>query len=348
MNLRMDKLAAQGAIRVGMLNAAEKIESRMPNILRILAYHRIDFPEKEDGSLDPSLLNTTPAQFTKQMAFLKENYNLISVDELLHAIKTGGGLPPRAVMVTFDDGYRDFKKYAWPVLRGFQIPAVLFVATGFMNGSGHWFWWDALYNVFTHTQCSELKLPPFGHWMLRNEIERRQAGNAVKSIMMRMDHRQAMELLERVLEKLSVPSPRKDLLLNWDDLNDLKQGGLTIAAHTRTHPILSRVQSGEVREEVIGSIQDLRENLGEAPPIFAYPVGHQADLTKQLPELLQREGIQAAVTMLAGHNMIRRTHPLQLRRVGMAPHMSMKEFRLVLTGFYNLYGTWSGIRERKG
>jgi peptidoglycan/xylan/chitin deacetylase (PgdA/CDA1 family) len=348
MNLRLDKLAAQGAIHAGMLHAAEKMEARMPNMLRILAYHRIGYLHNEDGSLDPSLLNTTPNQFGEQMSYLKKNYYIVSAEELLHVIQTKGGLPPRSVMVTFDDGYLDFKKHAWPVLKGMQIPAVLFVATNFMDGTGRWFWWDALYNAFTHTRCTSLVLPPYGQWKLGNEDQRRQAGSEVKSILMNLDHENAMELLGQVISELDESIPKKQLLLNWEDLRSLQQEGLTIAAHTRSHPILSRVSMSVVRDEVTGSLQDLRENLGETLPIFAYPVGHQVDLTQQLPELLQKEGIQAAVTMLAGHNMIRRTNPLRLRRVGMAPHMSIKEFRLVLTGFYNVYGAWSSMREGRG
>jgi peptidoglycan/xylan/chitin deacetylase (PgdA/CDA1 family) len=346
MGVRLDKLAARGAIRTGMLDAAEMVENRIPNVLRILAYHRIGFLEEEDGSLDPSLLNTTPVQFAEQMAYLKQNYHLVSVEELLHVIKTGGGLPPRSVMVTFDDGYRDFKERAWPIIKGMQIPAVLFVATRFMDGERHWYWWDILYHAFARTQCLELDLPPYGSWELVNETQRRQAGSKVKSIIMQMDHQPAMKLLERVISALDQPHPKTPLLLNWQELGSLQQEGLSIAAHTRTHPILSRVDLDMVRDEVAGSLQDLKENLGETLPIFAYPVGHSPDLTRHLPLLLQEVGIQAAMTMLPGHNMIRKTHPLQLRRVGMAPHMSLKEFRLVLTGFYNLYGLLDRVRER--
>jgi peptidoglycan/xylan/chitin deacetylase (PgdA/CDA1 family) len=347
MEIRWDKLAASGVIRTGMLAAAEKVEARMPNILRILAYHRIGLPDEEDGSLDPSLLNTTPVQFAEQMAYLKDNYYIVSAEELIHTLENRGGLPPRSVMVTFDDGYRDFQQQAWPVLSGMQIPAVLFVATDFMNGNGRWYWWDSLYNAFTHTKCSELALPPYGNWQLETDLQRRQAGQEVKMLLMNMDHRPAMDFLDRIVEALNEPQPKTRLLLNWSELALLKQDGLSIAAHTRSHPILSRVSLKTVQEEVSGSLQDLREHLGGTLPIFAYPVGHQADLNRYLPGILHNEGIQAAVTMIAGHNVLGKIHPLQLRRVGMAPHMTLNEFRLALTGFFNIYGVVEKIRERR-
>jgi hypothetical protein len=102
----------------------------------------------------------------------------------------------------------------------------------------------------------------------------------------------------------------------------------------------------EARQEIVGSQQDIVDHLGQAWPIFAYPSGHPADLRAELMGVLEQEGFRLAVTMIEGHNVLGRTPPLYLRRVGMAPHLSLDEFRLALTGAYDVYGAW--LRRRWG
>jgi peptidoglycan/xylan/chitin deacetylase (PgdA/CDA1 family) len=62
-------------------------------------------------------------------------------------------------------------------------------------------------------------------------------------------------------------------LLDWDALGRLREQGITLGAHTRTHPFLDRLEGPAVEEEIEGSANDLRERLGVAVRTFAYPYG---------------------------------------------------------------------------
>jgi peptidoglycan/xylan/chitin deacetylase (PgdA/CDA1 family) len=348
MSERWDKWVAQLIIRAGLLSVMERLESGRENVLRILVYHRIARPEAEMGRFDPALLSATPALFAQQMRFLVEHYHVLSIADLLSALTSGQPLPPRSVMVTFDDGYRGFLDTAWPVLQSLQIPAILFVATDYLSADGRSFWWDQLYRAFSQTEREDLRLPSVGSWSLRGPEQRMKVFAEVKGYMQRVNHHRAMSLVEEILETLGVP-PRVDrTVLTWQDVRHLCAGGLYVGAHTRSHPILSRVTLKEARQEIIGSQQDLSRELGQAWPVFAYPSGHPADLCPELISVLHEEGFQAAMTMIEGHNVLRRTHPLCFKRVGMASHLSMAEFRLVLTGVYNIYGTWQSSPFRRG
>jgi peptidoglycan/xylan/chitin deacetylase (PgdA/CDA1 family) len=96
----------------------------------ILTYHSIS-----DGN---SPLKISPALFTEQMEWLSANARVLPLRELVEAMTAPRALPERAVVLTFDDAYLDFYSAAAPVLRRFQLPATIFLPTGFCGGSNAW------------------------------------------------------------------------------------------------------------------------------------------------------------------------------------------------------------------
>jgi peptidoglycan/xylan/chitin deacetylase (PgdA/CDA1 family) len=346
MNWNLGKFGAQMIIRTGLLPAIERLESQRGNRLRILAYHRLGFPGAEANGLDPTLISATPAVFAQQMHYLVDNYHVVSMDHVLSALQSGRTLPPRSVMITFDDGYRGFLNTAWPILRSLDIPATLFVATGYLSGEGRMFWWDQLYQAFCQTNCQEFSLPSLAAWPLHSTAQRTRAFMEVKQVVRNMEHNDAASLVEKILKNLGVSPAANEALLSWHDLRALAAHGLCIGAHTRWHPILSRITLEEAREEIIGGQEDLDRELEQTRPIFAYPSGHPTDLGPGLVQLLQEAGFRLAVTLIEGHNTLGRTNPLRLKRVCLAPHLTMAEFRLALTGVFNIYGYLVSLQSR--
>ena len=99
----------------------------------ILMYH----------SVNDSKIHYTPtvtvAAFETHLAFLnKHNFKVISLDEYVKAVKSKGrNLPYKAVVVTFDDGYRDNFSYAYPLLKRYRMPSMIFVPTDFLGKDGY-------------------------------------------------------------------------------------------------------------------------------------------------------------------------------------------------------------------
>jgi len=92
---------------------------------------------EESSPLDPSTLSGTPEAFARQAEFLAENFCLVTVEQVIEALREREPLPPRAVLLTFDDAYRSFARHAWPVLRKLRIPSLLFVPTAFRGAAAH-------------------------------------------------------------------------------------------------------------------------------------------------------------------------------------------------------------------
>ena len=106
--------------------------TRSPSVpqIPVLSYHHV-----HEG--DDDFFRTWPQTFHKQMTILgQEGYRAIGPDEL--SALACQPVTERYAMVTFDDAYKDFREYAWPILKELKIPATVFVITGHIGGSNEW------------------------------------------------------------------------------------------------------------------------------------------------------------------------------------------------------------------
>src|SRR5690606_41799450 len=95
---------------------------------------------------------------------------------------------------------------------------------------------------------------------------------------------QGMAIAEQIAGALQDRTPRCGVL-GWDELRQLAAEGVTLGAHTRTHPLLTRVRLDVARREVVGSLEGLRREIGEVLPVFAYPAGaYNAEVVAMLKE----------------------------------------------------------------
>ncbi|MDX6570952.1 MAG: hypothetical protein QOC86_108, partial [Gaiellales bacterium] len=103
--------------------------------LPILMYHRIDQQTARLSSVTRTL-TVTPTAFKAQMEWLaRHGYHAIREEQLFAALYGRGRLPPKPVLLTFDDGYRDVFTNALPVLARLHLPATAYVVTGRISGS---------------------------------------------------------------------------------------------------------------------------------------------------------------------------------------------------------------------
>jgi peptidoglycan/xylan/chitin deacetylase (PgdA/CDA1 family) len=256
--------------------------------------------------------------FTAQMRHLARRYRVLSVDEVAWAQRAGRPLPARAALVTFDDAYRDVGEIAWPILRRLGLPATVFVPTAYPDG-GLTFWWDRLHRAIRETRRTVLDVAPVGRLPLRDPEARRTALRALQRQVKTMPHADAMRLVDRLCDHLGLAVSPPSAVHGWDELRALAHDGLTVAAHTRTHPALTRLPPQEARAEIRASREDVRREIGTVPAIFAYPFGAHDD---RVVELVRAEGFELAVTCLDGHDRIPAAHPLRLCRTNVTPRTS--------------------------
>jgi peptidoglycan/xylan/chitin deacetylase (PgdA/CDA1 family) len=151
-----------------------------------------------------------------------------------------------------------------------------------------------------------------------------------------------MALVDEICSNLDGRQVAQKSVLSWEELRQLARDGVTLVAHTRTHPILTQLLSPEqVREEVIGSQIDLQREIGQVLPVFCYPSGAHNDT---VVNILKQEGFVMAFTTLDGHNDLHRAHLLRLRRTNITQRTSPLIFRIRLLRWATYADAW---RHRK-
>ena len=318
----------------------ENVDSHKPGFLRVLTYNRVDEPARRPW-LDPGLISASPKDFDAQMAYLAAHYQVLTARDVLEVIQTRNtkDLPPRAVLVTFDDGYYDFEEQAWPVLKRYKIPATLFVPTAYPDHPEQTFWWDNLYQAIQNTDRKDNLDTPIGTFSLSDAVARNQAYQSLKNYMKTLKHTEAILAVKDFCNDLGVP-PASNCIMGWDSLRKLSQQGLTLGAHTRTHPLVNRISLEEARQEVVGSFQDLKQQIGSILPIFAYPSG---EFSNDVVNMLAEEGFSLAFTTKRGVNNIAHMNPLQIQRINVGGRTTLPILRAQLLSWTIHF---SGLQNR--
>ena len=184
-------------------------------MLRILTYHRIAEPGAEPD-LDPSLASATPETFARHAAHLARHYQPVTLAQVLRAVTEREALPGRAVLLTFDDAYRDFQEVAWPILRRHGLPATLFVPTAYPDHPERTFWWDRLYASVAHSKRAAVDTP-LGPLPLGAPDSRRASLRRMQAHLKSLPHDAAMAALEALCAELNAGAPpepgRRDTVL---------------------------------------------------------------------------------------------------------------------------------------
>jgi colanic acid/amylovoran biosynthesis glycosyltransferase len=291
-----------------------------PGTLAVLTYHRVG----DHGDGPPGLMSATPRAFARQMAWLAASGRAVGLDDVLRAREGGPPLPPRAVLVTFDDAYADFAELAWPVLARHGISPVLFVPTAFAADPGRTFWWDRLFAAVRSAR-GEL-VTPAGTLAVGTDAERRRAYRLLREHVKRLPHDEAMALVDDLAARTGAPAPRTRVLA-WPELRRLEAAGVALGAHSRTHPLLSRIPAAQVAEEIAGSVEDMRRETGRAPAAFAFPGG---DVPGGAADALRAAGVRIAFGTARGVNALDRADPLALARINVGRRTGVLAIRAQL------------------
>lgn len=319
------------------ISLLERVNGEHPNLLRVLTYHRVAKPEAHP-TLYPRVA-VTPEVFDQQMRYLASNYHVISMLELLDTFNSQNSatLPPRSVMITFDDAYCDFAEQAWPILKRYHLPVTLFVPTAFPDRPERVFWWDWLHYAVTETARRDGLDTSLGRFPLATVAQRNRVFSRLRDYVKTRPHSEAMSWVEQICRELDVPRP-KPSVLGWSALRQLAREGVTLGAHTRTHPLLTQISPDEAEAEAVGSLHDLEREIGSVPPVFAYPSGGVND---EVVRGLDRAGFVLAFTTAPGINFLPMADRLRLRRFNINRRTNLPILRARLLSFSMNLERWS-------
>jgi len=287
-------------------------------------YHRVLSPEElQDEYVQPGMY-VSLRTFEKQIAYLKTNYRILFLEDLFEDVNRKENTEG-CCAITFDDGWRDNRINAFPILKKYKAPATIFLTTGFV-GTGRIFWPEEI--------CSLLQLHPLKRHILHTlsppvsrfhvELEKNPQNGHDGLLDKAVEVLKGFSPGERnaVLEYyrgLGNPGEVSSQMLSWEDVTEMAKSGLVrFGAHTVGHEILDQVPPEIARSEISQSKEEIEGRLATRVAAFAYPNGN---LNRDISEAVKDCGFDCAVTTRKGY-LAKDTPPFEVPRIGMHEDVS--------------------------
>jgi peptidoglycan/xylan/chitin deacetylase (PgdA/CDA1 family) len=313
--------------------------------LSVVTYHGV-LPEgyrSSDSPLDENLINAQTLR--RQLRWLKAKYRVISPEVVLAWLEQGGELEPRSVLLTCDDGLLNNLTDMAPILQEEGL-ACLFFVTGRSAGEGPFtLWYEELHRMLMSTRTADVSFEKLGIQAKVGPSTRRQAlwWHLVCALSrLNVDERDSQIQLAR--QQLGSSGEdwssyesafrRRCCLLTRTQLRQLSANGMTIGAHTETHPVLAQQSAEAAFTEIQASRQALEGVLGTRVWAFAYPFGDFASVTHRDTELAQRAGFACAFLNYGG-GFGAKLPRFAIPRIHVSAAMNLTELDAHVSGFYH-------------
>lgn len=278
---------------------------RFRDQLRILMFHGLT-DQVHEGLENCQHKHLHVSRFEALMAHLAANYSVLPMDKVIECLQNGTPLPPFPVVLTFDDGFRSNYELAFPILKRYQLPAIIYLATQFVDEKIP-IWVDRVdyaihYAARSREELVALKerLKTRPHAEILAEVSQLEAGTGFR----------LGELAPSEIPMIYRP-------LNWDQIREMARSGLvSFGSHTHSHMILGRAEPEAIRRELIESRGLIERETGVTCHHFCYPNGAAGDFSTQSEQLLHEAGFRSSITTLGGMNSLPAS-PFLLRRLGM-------------------------------
>lgn len=300
------QVLARWCQRAGLLPALRGMSELVSrHDLRILAYHRVlESIEPADFSFDPDLVSASAETFRLQMAHVRRRFMPMRFDEMMEHIDRGRSLPKGAVLITFDDGYDDNHRVAFPILRELGMSAMFFVSTGYID-SGKPYAFDWLVHMVCVSAAERLQAPELDmDWSLGATLAERRAQAAELLHRLKALDADAQEAFILRLEKswglervACAPQCRP---MSWDQLREMHSAGMEIGSHGVAHHMLAKLSRQRMAAEVEESKSRLESELGAPAIALSYPVGGPDSYDADTIEAVRAAGYRVACSYIGG------------------------------------------------
>lgn len=221
---------------------------RNADSLTVVMFHRTLRPDDPRGaSCDPDY-TLGEDLFVSSLDFFRRHYRVVSLQDVLRARREGAGLPPRALLISFDDGWLDNVDYALPALRSAGLPAVMFVAADAV-GARQPFYQERIVAAWRLGKLSSEALAASVAEHARETHVGEPAGgvragiDGLRALIARLETMSSTSrraVLERHADALN-----DDLqhMIDVDDLARLRAGGVELGLHGKSHVAMTRADN---------------------------------------------------------------------------------------------------------
>jgi peptidoglycan/xylan/chitin deacetylase (PgdA/CDA1 family) len=299
-----------------------------------------------DSQLDGNLISAR--HLHQQIRFLKTHYEVISPHDFRESCEGNCELPPRAVLLTCDDGLRNHLTDMLPVLEEAAVRCLFFVTGVSREKAATMLWHERLcLQLLAVPGAIRLELPEAD---VRGEAQGVRAKRGLWRHLVEklsvFDGKRRWEMMEEIRAQLGLPESwdakywedpvlaARFLTLNGDELRQMADAGMSIGAHTDSHPNLSQMPEELAVRELRQNLQTLELALGMEVWALAYPFGDPASVSAREIALAKHCGFTCAFVNHAGE--IEGDHPrFALPRVHITAEMGLAELEARMSGFHS-------------
>ncbi|MBV8925809.1 MAG: polysaccharide deacetylase family protein [Bradyrhizobium sp.] len=279
----------------------------------------------------------TPRFLDRAIRALKRwKYDFVTMDE---ACRRAVILPQprRFVCLTFDGGYKDVAKSAYPILAHHRVPFTIFVPTAFPDGVGE-AWWLALEKIIAKENRLSLMIDQTErHLGIRSLAEKNQAYGFLSGWLRQLAPAALSAATGDLCRRYSVDlaALTREAMMDWADLSGLAADPLvTIGSATVNYPVLSNLRDGDAWREMTMGKAVAESAFQREVKHLAFPFGDRNSFRRAHVVMAEEAGFASAVSTIPGIvHSAGRTNLHALPRIAWDGRMkSLRAMRVVVSG----------------
>ncbi|HYA61773.1 MAG TPA: polysaccharide deacetylase family protein [Candidatus Sulfotelmatobacter sp.] len=340
----LKRVVYPGLARVGYFRAVTR-----PG-LAVITYHGV-LPagyKLIDPGFDGSLI--TAETLRQQLRLLKTKYTVIAPEEMRSWCRNEGALPPRAAVLTCDDGFLSNLTEMLPILQDEGLQCLFFVTGASINDQPTMLWYEELLLLFLRAPAGEFHITGAGieaDGVLGEREQRRALWWSLVRRLSQIDAERRKCFLDAAHAHFGMENSLDYFLASYrearrhfglmtrTELQQLAAAGMTIGAHTLTHPILAEQPSELAWTEITESRARLEQVIGKPIWAFAYPFGYEGSVSARVIAMAKQAGFDAAFVNTGGG--LGAELPLYaIPRVHINAGISLAEFEAQVSGLHEL------------
>ena len=300
---------------------------RKKNTISVLTYHGIS----GSGDVVNDYCFVSETEFDKQMQYLSKKFTVKTPSEAYF-----GNEPtdkPVAV-ITFDDGFLNNYSHAFPILKKYNLPAIIFLSTNFIDKNDT-VWFCKVIYMIDNTMCKKI------NWNgkilnIDDSKKKRLASAYIQKDIKQLHPSLIINEISKLADLTGVEIELEGTPYNMLESSHIKEmydsNLISFGGHTSNHSILTKLSEKESSKEIVESLKYISEFTGEPCNIFAYPNGGVEDFTLFHKDVLQESGVQLSFSMKDG--LSSKSDDLsEIKRLFISSQINLKQFIAQVHGF---------------
>ena len=303
----------------------------MKDSCKIIMYHYVRHLKNTEYS---EIKGLELESFIRQIKYFENNFNFITVEQILNSIYNNYRIPINSIALTFDDGFKDHYKHVFPVLKKLHIQGLFFPPGKVIEENVvldvhkiHFILasYDNKQNIINeifnfvkkHKDEFELESPEyyFKKWSIPNRYDSKEVGFIKTMLQRELPEKLRKELTDELFKKFVTKNEEafaKDLYLSMDEIAEMVEDGMYFGSHSYSHEWWGYMDLKDLDEELNKSMKFHSKIFKDKTFwIMSYPYGN---FSKNIIEKIKNQGYRAGLTTEVGDSILDDSDPFRLKR----------------------------------